>query len=198
LLASTALGLVATLAAPWVELRGTYAAWRIVEWHTFWRGSLDGAQPAFQLADVVASNGQVPVEFATSEMPAQLRNLLMLGSALGVWHGLTFIALLAFGTRMRLCAGVERRRVALEIAAIVLVNLVALYLLTTLLALPSSLTPKVDFRTAADIHTDSLIWSSVTVLPIAPVLSVIAVIAQVAAMWSLVVKKRVLRLHLDD
>jgi hypothetical protein len=30
LILSTALGLVATLAAPWYELRGAFAAWRIV------------------------------------------------------------------------------------------------------------------------------------------------------------------------
>ena len=30
LIVSTAIGIIATFAAPWYELRGTFAAWRIV------------------------------------------------------------------------------------------------------------------------------------------------------------------------
>ena len=78
LILSTAIGVIATFAAPWYELRGTYAAWRIVEWHAFWRGD-----SAFQLASVVATNWQVPIEYATIEMPNTLRNLFALGSVLG-------------------------------------------------------------------------------------------------------------------
>jgi len=184
LLVSTALGLVATFAAPWLELRGTYAAWRIVEWHTFWRGGLDGTQPAFQLASVVATDYRMPVEFATTAMQDTLRAVFALGSALGVWHGIALFALLIVGARLRLRAGVSRRRVALEIGAIVLVNLAALYLLATLLALPSGLAPKVDFRSATDIHMDSLIWSSMTILPIAPTFAVFSVVGQLVALWN--------------
>jgi hypothetical protein len=174
LLLAIAVGLVATFAAPWLELRGTYAAWRIVEWHTFWRGA-----ESFQLANVVAANYRVPIEFATTDMPPMLANLFALGGALGAWHSVAFIALLVIGARMRLRAGASRARVALEIAAVVAVNAAMLYVLATLLALPSGLAPKVDFRPGADIHTDSLIWSSVTVLPVAPAFAVIAVAAQI-------------------
>jgi hypothetical protein len=154
-----------------------------VEWHAFWRGSF-GAQPAFQLADVVAANVRVPVEFGTTTMQDTLRQVFVLGSALGVWHGIALVALLIVGARMRLRAGGSRRRVALEIAAIALVNLAALYLLAMLLALPSSLTPKVDFRSAADIHTDSLIWSGLTILPIAPMFAILGVVGQLVALWN--------------
>ncbi len=178
LIVSTAVGLAATFAAPWLELRGTYAAWRIVEWHTFWRG--DGA---FQLASVVAANYHIPVEFATTAMQDTLRAVFALGSALGAWFSIVLVALLAAGARMRLRSGATRRRVAAEVIVVVFVNLLVLYLLATLLALPSTLAPKVDFRAGADIHTDSLIWSSITVLPIAPALSILAAIGDLIALW---------------
>jgi hypothetical protein len=183
LIVSTAVGFVATFAAPWLELRGMYAAWRIVEWHTFWRGGFDGAQPAFQLTSVVAANYHVPVEFATTAMQDTLRAVFALGSALGAWFSIVLVALLAAGARMRLRSGATRRRVAAEVIVIVLVNLLVLYLLVALLALPSTLTPKVDFRAGADIHTDSLIWSGVSVLPIAPALSILAAIGDLIALW---------------
>ncbi len=191
LIVSTAVGFVATFAAPWVELRGTYAAWRIVEWHTFWRGGFDGAQPAFQLASVVAANYHVPVEFATTAMQETLRAVFALGSALGAWFSIVLVALLAAGARMRLRARATRRRVAAEVIALVFVNLLVLYLLATLLALPSTLAPKVDFRAGADIHTDSLIWSGVSVLPIAPALAVLSIVGQLVALWNWKRTKRV-------
>ncbi len=168
-LISTAVGLAATFAAPWLELRGTYAAWRIVEWHTFWRG-----EGAFQLANVVAPNYVVPIEFGTLQMQDTLRVVFAFGSALGAWHALALVVVLVMGAQMRLRAGTAARRVAVEVGAIVLVNLLVLYLLAVLLALPSTLTPKIDFRAGADIHADSLIWSEITVLPIAPALSILA------------------------
>ena len=178
-LLSTAIGIVATFAAPWLELRGTYAAWRIVEWHTFWRG--DGA---FELASVVAANYRVPVEFATTTMQDTTRAVFALGSALGAWQVVALIALLVVGARMRLSAGTSRTRVAVEIAAIVVVNAVALYALALLLALPSTLAPKVDFRAnGATVHSDSLIWSSVTILPVAPALAVLSIVGQLVALW---------------
>ncbi|HEX7593814.1 MAG TPA: hypothetical protein VF429_06550 [Anaerolineae bacterium] len=179
LIVSTAVGFVATFAAPWLELRGTYAAWRIVEWHTFWRG-----ESSFQLASVIAANYHVPVEFATAAMQDTLRAVFALGSALGAWFSIVLVALLAAGARMRLRAGTTRRRVAAEVIVIVFVNLLVLYLLATLLALPSTLTPKVDFRTSADIHTDSLIWSGISVLPIAPALAVLSIVGQLVALWN--------------
>ena len=175
---STAVGLAATFAAPWLELRGTYAAWRIDEWHTFWRGA-----DAFQLSSVVAANYHVPIEFATAGMQSMLREVFALGSALGAWHSIALIALLVVGARMRWRAGGSRTRVALEFAAIVVVNLGVLYLLATLLALPSSLAPKVDFRASGEVHSDSLIWSSITILPLAPALSVLSIVGQVLALW---------------
>ncbi len=177
LLPSTAIGIIATIAAPWMELRGTYAAWRIVEWHAFWRGDR-----AFLLGDVVATNYQLPIEYATVAMQNTLRDLFALGSILGVWHVVVLIALLVAGARLRLRAGASRTRVALEIIALIAVNAIVLALLTMLLALPSSLTQKVDFRTSVDIHTDSLIWSSINVLLLAPALSVIAVVGQLIAL----------------
>ncbi len=171
LILSTAIGLIATFAAPWVELRGTFAAWRIVEWHTFWRGA-----NAFMLGDVVASNYQMLIEFGTAAMQATLRDVFTLGSALAVWHSVAFIALLIAFARVRV--GVSRSRVARDIAAIVIVSALALGLLAFLLALPSSIATKVDFRTPADIHTDSLVWSSVDILPVAPMLSLIAAVIQ--------------------
>jgi len=177
LILSTAIGLAATFAAPWVELRGTYAAWRIVEWHAFWRGD-----SAFQLASVVAANYHVPVEFATAEMQTMLRDVFALGSALGAWHGSALVALLVIGARMRWHAGASRARIALELVAIVAVNVAVLYTLAVLLALPSSLAPKVDFRSGADIHTDSLIWSGATILPLAPALSILSALGQLIAL----------------
>ncbi|MBI5033143.1 MAG: hypothetical protein HZB51_21700 [Chloroflexi bacterium] len=179
-LLSTAVGIIATFAAPWVDLRGTYAAWRIVEWHTFWRG-----EDAFQLASVVSSSYRVPIEYATTDMQAMMRNLFALGSALGAWHIVALIVLLVIGARWRLRNGASMKRTALEIFALVIANFIVLYLLSSLLALPSTLTPKVDFRTTEDIHTNSLIWSSVNILPVAPLLAGVAVIGQMAAlgMW---------------
>ncbi|GEM_PF-2354695 len=185
LLLFTVIGIVATFAAPWAELRGTYAAWRIVEWHTFWRG-----ESAFQLANVVAPNYHVPIEYATITLQNTLRVLFVLGSALGAWHGAALTALLVAGARMRSRAGASRTRVTAEIIALVAVNAIALYLLTLLLALPSSLTPKVDFRAAADTHTASLIWSSVMILPIAPALAIVAAIGQVVALAMLLNRTR--------
>ena len=180
LLLSTAIGIAATFAAPWLELRGTYAAWRIVEWHTFWRG-----ESAFQLASVVASNYHVSVEYATGEMQLILRACFALGSALGLWHAGVLIALLVIGARMRLRAGASWPRVALEFAASVVLNAAVIYLLALLLALPSSLTPKVDFRAGAEIHSDSLIWSDVTVLPVAPAFALIALAVDGFALFKL-------------
>lgn len=174
---STAVGIVATFAAPWLELRGTYAAWRIVEWHAFWRGA-----ESFQLASVVAANYRVPIEFATTDLPAMLANLFVLGSALGAWHGIAFIGLLVIGARIRLRAGTSRARVAVELVSIVVVNATVVYLLAILLALPSSLASKVDFRPGADVHTDSLIWSSVTVLPVAPAFALITAVAGITTL----------------
>ncbi len=175
---ATAIGVLATFAAPWLELRGTYAAWRVIEWHTFWRG--DGA---FLLANVVSANVNVPIEFATTAMPATMREVMWLGGALGAWHGLALIGLLAVGARMRLRAGASRLRVTLEILTLVVVNVLLVFALAWLLALPSSLTPKVDFRAGADLHTNSLIWSSVTWLPLAPMLAVLAWVGQLIALF---------------
>jgi len=174
-----AIGIIATFAAPWVELRGTYAAWRIVEWHTFWRG-----QDAFQLASVVASNYRVPIEYATADMQSTMRNLFVLGSVLSVWHVGAVIVLLVIGLRWRLQNGASMKRAVLEIFALVTFNVIVIYLLAMLLALPSSLTPKVDFRTTEEIHTSSLIWSNVIILPMAPILSVAAILAQLVALWN--------------
>ena len=173
------IGIITTFATPWVELRGTYAAWNIVEWHTFWRG-----QDAFQLASVVSSNFHVPIEYATSDMQATMRNLFAFGSALGAWHIVVLCTLLVIGVRWRLGNGAKVERAALEILALIAVNAIVLVLLANLLALPSSLTPKVDFRTTEDVHTNSLIWSSVNILPVAPTLSIFAVLAQLGALMN--------------
>jgi hypothetical protein len=177
LILSIVIGIIATFAAPWAELRGTYAAWRIVEWHTFWRG-----EDAFQLASIVSSNYLVPIEYATPDMQSTMRNLFALGSVLSVWHVGVLIVLLAIGLRWRLQNGAAMKRAVLEVVALVTVNIIVMYLLTLLLALPSSLTPKVDFRTTEEIHTNSLIWSSVNILPIAPLLSIAAILAQLVSL----------------
>ena len=176
LILSTAIGLLATFAAPWYELRGTYAAWRIIEWHTFWRGD-----SAFQLASVVATNFKIPIEYATIEMPNTLRNLFALGSVLGAWHLIVLIALIVIGARWRVRSGVPKMRVALEIIALLIVNTLVVYALAIVLASPSNLTPKVDFRTTTEIHTNSLIWSDLNILPVAPLLSVLALLTQLVA-----------------
>lgn len=176
---STFVGILATFAAPWYELRGTYAAWRIVEWHAFWRGD-----SAFQLASVVATNFQVPIEYATVEMQSTLRNLFALGSVLGAWHSIALFVLLVIGARWRVRSGVPKMRVALEIAGLVIVNAIVLYGLAIVLALPSSLTPKIDFRTGAEIHTDSLIWSDLNIFPVAPLLSLVGLLGQLIALRS--------------
>lgn len=177
LILSTAVGIIATFAAPWYELRGTYAAWRIIEWHAFWRG-----ENAFQLSSVVATNFKIPIEYATAEMPNTLRNLFALGSVLGAWHSIVLIVLLIVGARWRAQAGVARSRVALEIAGLVIVNAFVLYGLTIILAVPSSLTPKIDFRPGTEIHTDSLVWSDLNFFAVAPGLAIIGVFGQLVAL----------------
>jgi hypothetical protein len=186
LLFSTAIGIIATFAAPWYELRGTYAAWRIVEWHTFWRGD-----SAFQLASVVATNFKIPIEYATAEMPNTLRNLFTLGSVLGAWHSIVLIVLLIIGARWRVKNGVAKSRVALEIVVLVIVNAIVLYGLAIVLASPSSLTPKIDFRAGAEIHTDSLIWSDLNIFPVAPALSIVACLTQLVAFRNAIVSAKV-------
>ena len=155
-------------------MRGSYAAWRIDEWHTFWRGT-----NAFILDSVVSSNMVVPIEYATTVMQSTLQNLFVVGGILGVWHSIALIVLLYAGARMRLRAGVSRVRVALEIGMIVVVMIAILGALAWLFTLPSSLTTKVDFRTALDVHTDSLIWSSVEIVFIVPGLAIAAALAQI-------------------
>ncbi|MCL4393625.1 MAG: hypothetical protein M1482_02235 [Chloroflexi bacterium] len=165
----TALGVIATLAAPWLELRGTFAAWRLDEWNAFWRGA-----NGFLLAGVVGGDYQVPVEFATRQMQTVVQAVVVIGGFLALWHTASLAALLVIGARARRRSGAARLRVAVEVAGIVLVYLAVLWLLVTLLALPSTLTPKVDFRGGAEVHTDSLVWSSVTVLLIAPAIAALA------------------------
>lgn len=176
LIVATAIGIISVFSAPWLEMRGTFSAWRIVEWHTFWRG-----ESAFMLGDVVATNYRVTVEFATAQMQTLLNTTWLVGAILATWHTLVLIGLLIIGTRMRLRAGASHKRVALELIVLLAINLVVLSALTWLLALPSSLDNKVDFRLSGDLHTDSLIWSSVNVLPIAPLFSIIAVVGQMLA-----------------
>lgn len=171
LLICTVIGIAATFAAPWFELRGTYAAWRIVEWHTFWRG-----EDAFLLGSVVAPDYQVSIEYATREMQSMLSTGFALGSALGLWHGGLLVALVALGARMRLLSGESPSRVARELATIVGLNAAILRILIVLLALPSTITPKVDFRTGAEVHSDSLVWSSISLLPVAPAFAMTAAI----------------------
>lgn len=168
----TAIGLIATIAAPWYELRGTFAAWRIVEWHAFWRGN-----GAFQLSSVAASDYRVTIEYATQAMQDTLRALTMLGSVLAAWHVIVLAILLSAGARWRL-RQVSRARVLAEIAGLVGVISVVLGGLILLFGLPSSITSKIDFRTAADIHTDSLIWSHLDIFLIAPALSLFAALGQ--------------------
>ena len=168
----TATGLFATLAAPWYELRGTFAAWRIVEWHAFWHGD-----SAFQLSSVVASDYRVTIEYATQAMQDTLRTLMMLGSVLAMWHVSVLAILLIAGARWRLRQA-SRTRALAESAGLVGVISIVLGGLILLFALPSSIAPKIDFRTTADIHTDSLIWSHLDIFLIAPALSIFAALGQ--------------------
>ena len=115
-----------------------------------------------------------------------------LGSALGLWHAGVLIVLVALGARMRLRSGESRLRVAVEIAAITGVNAAIICILTVLLAMPSSLTPKVDFRAGAEIHSNSLIWSSTSLLPVAPVFAMIAAVVDGFALVTLVRKDQAL------
>ncbi len=174
LLLSTAIGLVSTFAAPWTELRGAFSAWRIAEWHTFWRGA-----SSFLLTDVVATSYAVPVEFATAAMRDSLGNLFLLGAALGTWHAVVFVALIFAGARTRIRGGASVWRVAILVALLFFASVLALYILSRLFALPSSLSLKVDFRSQADIHTDSLIWSTLNIFPAAPALALGAVLLHV-------------------
>jgi hypothetical protein len=168
LILSTAIGLIATWSAPWFELRGAFAAWRVVEWHTFWRGD-----HAFMLGDVVAANYRVPIEYATVALQNDLRAFTLIGSALALWHSAVFGAM-AFAFRRALRAR--------ELIAIIFGAVIVLALLTFLLALPSSLDVKVDFRSASDAHTDTLIWSHIQILPIAPTCAIIAIVGQLIAL----------------
>ena len=174
LILTLAIGLIATFSAPWVELRGSYAAWRIDEWHTFWRGT-----NAFMLDSVVSSNLVVPIEYATTAMQSMLQNILVLGRSLGIWHGSALGGLLFFGAQIRSRAGASRLRVVLETGVIALGIIVMLGIFAWLFTLPSSLTTKVDFRTELDVHMDSLIWSNADVIFLVPGLSIVAALAQI-------------------
>jgi hypothetical protein len=156
-----------------MELRGSYAAWRITEWHTFWRG-----EAAFLLSYVVAANYRVPIEFATTAMQETVSRLFILGATLGAWHSAVFIALMFAGARQRWLRRPARWRVAAQVVVLFAASALVLYLCAVLFALPSSLSPKVDFRSQGEIHVDSLIWSSLNVFPVAPALAVVAVFVQ--------------------
>ncbi|HEX9077060.1 MAG TPA: hypothetical protein VF932_14845, partial [Anaerolineae bacterium] len=175
---------LATFAAPWLELRGTFQSWRIVEWHTFWRG-----EGAFQLAQVVAPGYVVPVEFATEEMRSTVRNLSVLGTVLAGWHTFAMAVLLYADVRPRAQLG-SRWGIGVRVAILLLIVVAVLAVFTVLLALPSSLSMKVDFRAPSDLHSDSLIWSDLAVLPVGPVLAILAVVIQVVSGWSIVVGGR--------
>lgn len=175
---ATAIGILATFAAPWLELRGTFQSWRIVEWHTFWRGA-----GSYQLAEVVASGYVVPVEFATEEMRGTVHNLTLLGAILGGWHTLALAWLLYAGVRFR-AQGLSRWGMGVRVGVLLLIIILVLFAFTVLLALPSSLSMKVDFRAPSDLHSDSLIWSDLTVLPVAPVFAFLAVVIQVISGWA--------------
>jgi hypothetical protein len=107
-----------------------------------------------------------------------VRNIRIASSVLGAWRAIVTIGLLAGGVRWRARTGVLLCRVILEFSYLLLITAIVLYSIMALGDLASSLSPKVDFRTAAEIHSDSLIWLSVTLLPIAPGLSVLAVVGQ--------------------
>lgn len=173
---ATLVGITATCAAPWLEMRGAFAAWRIREWHTFWHG-----ENAFMLGEVVAANYRMTIEFATTQMQDLVRNVFIGGAVLGTWHTCVLLGLLVATARARARAGASRRQVARDLAGVLIVNLLVLGALTWLFALPSSLDTKVDFRTGADVHTDSLIWSSVQLLPVAPIAAALAVFVQMSA-----------------
>jgi hypothetical protein len=181
---ATAIGLLATFAAPWVELRGTFQSWRIVELHTFWRG-----EGAFQLAQVVAPGYVVPVEFATTGMRDTLRTLFAAGTILGIWHTLALAGLLYTGVGWR-NRGMPRGQMGVQVGLVLLIVVAVLSAFTILLALPSSLSMKVDFRAPTDLHSDSLIWSDLSVLPVGPVLAILAVVIQIIGAWSTVVGGR--------
>jgi hypothetical protein len=57
------------------------------------------------------------------------------------------------------------------------------------LASPSSLTPKIDFRAGAEIHTDSLIWSDLNIFPVAPALAIVGVLGQLIALSRMLLTK---------
>lgn len=172
LLVVTVIGLIATFAVPWVELRGAYAAWRVTEWHAVWRSN-----SSFQLAEIVAPNYPVPIEFATEDMRRELDYLIGLGRVLGASHGLVLTGLLIAIVRQSRKRGASYRRVAIQLSALVAANLVALALLSVLLGLPSSISTNVDFRTP-EVHTDTLVWTGLTLLPIGPIISSIAVVVE--------------------
>jgi hypothetical protein len=160
-----------------MELRGSYAAWRITEWHTFWRGA-----SAFLLSDVVAANYSVPIEFATTAMQETVSRLFILGAVLGVWHSAVFVALVFVCARWRWRRPPAKWRVAAQAAVLVAASALVLYLCAVLFALPSSLSPKVDFRSQGEIHVDSLTWSSLNVFPVAPAMAVTALLVQLGVL----------------
>ncbi len=162
-------GLIATFSAPWFELRGSFASWRIVEYHTFWRG-----QASFQLGDVVAPDFTVPIEFATTAMQNELQLLVQLGYVLGAWHAIGFAAVLGAIALGKEKAGSGDLRTLATVVLIGVATVAWLYLFAQVFALPSSRSLKVDFRTPEEVHTDSLIWSSLVVLPVAPMLAALA------------------------
>jgi hypothetical protein len=174
LILTLAIGLIATFSAPWYEMRGSYAAWRIDEWHAFWRGTR-----AFMLDSVVSSNMVVPIEYATTAMQSMLENMFLVGGILGAWHSVVLAVLLVLGARIRTRAGVSRVRAVFESVALVFATLVILGILAWFFTLPSSLTTKVDFRTELDVHTDSLIWSNADIVFLVPGLSIAAALAQI-------------------
>ncbi len=177
---------MATFAAPWIELRGSFSAWRITEWHAFWRGA-----PSFLLSDVVANSYSVPIEFATTAMHDVLGYLFLLGAVLGAWHSVVFVSLVFAGARARWRSGAPASRVVIFAALLLLASGAALFILAHVFTFPSSLSTKVDFRSQADVHTDSLIWSTLNIFPVAPALALAAVLLQVVLLaLSLVTRLR--------
>jgi hypothetical protein len=174
-IAATAIGLVATFGAAWFELRGAYAAWRISEWHVFWRGAA-----SYRLGDVVSGGFPVPIEFATPSIERDVARLVMFGGALAIWHSAAYVALLIAGAQRRTRLGVPLPRVGLETGAILILSVLALYVLAMLFSFPSSLSLKVDFRFPGDTHTDTLVWSNLEIFPVAPALALLAGVVQVA------------------
>ncbi len=178
LILSTAIGLIGSIAAPWLEFRGVFQSWRIDEWHTFWRGD-----SSFLLGDVVAPEYPVPVEYAQPRLSELVLAGRLAGAPVALWNLGAAVVLAYAWIRPRRLNRMTISAALLKLSAFAFILIIFLLILTWALTSPSNLSLKVDFRTPEDLHSTTLVWSDVAALPVGPCLASAASLCQIALLF---------------